>query len=120
VRKILGLAVIGFCVGLAAIVGYRMSDEAMAVVIGVVCGVLASIPMSALILVITQRQRQQSQESRWAQQRNSPPVVVIQGGTAMQRPELPLYQQPPMPMMSSAPREFRVIGEEWMSDDRGR
>jgi len=47
-RRLLGLTVLAFAVGLGVVVGYRMSSEAMAVVVGVVCGVLASIPMSLL------------------------------------------------------------------------
>lgn len=119
-KTLLGLAAIGFCVALAVIVGYRMSAEAMAVVIGVACGVLASIPMSALILIVMQRQgARRSEELTWQQQRNVPPVVVIQGGTpmSMSRPEMPLFQPP---MVSPAPREFKVIGEEWSMADRGR
>ena len=118
---ILGLAVVCFCVALAVFVGYRMSAEAMAVVIGVVCGVLASIPMSALILLITQRQRRPSldvapespwmqPQQQWMQQRNMPPVVVIQGGQAMPRPDM-MELQPPM--TAAMPRQFRVIGESW-------
>ena len=39
-RRLLGLTVLAFAVGLGAVVGYRMSSEAMAVVVGVVCGML--------------------------------------------------------------------------------
>jgi len=37
-RRLLGLTVLAFALGLGAVVGYRMSSEAMAVVVGVVCG----------------------------------------------------------------------------------
>lgn len=114
VKKVLAAAAICFCVTLALIVGYRMSSEAMAVVIGVICGVLASVPMSGLILLLTQRRRQYEEPS-WTSQRYMPPVVVIQGGSPVQRSELPLVQPP---MMASAPREFRVIGEEWVASER--
>ncbi|NLS77056.1 MAG: hypothetical protein GXY76_07340 [Chloroflexi bacterium] len=124
-KVILGLAVVCFCVALAVFVGYRMSAEAMAVVIGVVCGVVASIPMSALILLLTKQRRTSTDlgpEPHWAQQqwaqppqgwmpqRGMPPVVVIQGGQAMQRPEMMPLQAP---MTATMPREFRVIGESW-------
>ena len=127
-KKILGLAIIGFSIALAVTVAYRMSAEAMAVVIGVVFGVLASIPMSVLILFITQRQRRQEEESRWSQGRNAPPVVVIQGGSMLQRPEWPTVGLPaPLgvptastvtSMASASPRQFKVIGEDWVTNER--
>lgn len=130
-KKILGLSVVCFAVALAVVVAYRMSAEAMGVVIGVVCGVLASIPMSLLILVINQRQRRQEEENHWAtpQQRSTPPVVVIQGGTPLQRPEwspfgsqamlgMPSAQANMTPFASNTSRQFKVIGEDWNTDER--
>ena len=121
-KTILGLAIICFFVALAVFVGYRMSAEAMAVVIGVVCGVIASIPMSALILFLTQRQRRQPempQEPQWPpqymSQRNMPPVVVIQGGQPMQRPDMMAIQPP---MTATMPRQFKIIGENWATEER--
>ncbi len=66
---------------LAVEVGQQMSTEAMAVVIGVVCGIAASIPTSLLLLVVlTRRDPQQVPGAeRQTRQGNSPPVIVIQG-----------------------------------------
>ncbi len=77
---VLGLA---FAVTLAIIVGRQMTTEAMAVVIGVVCGVLAGIPTSVLLLVaMTRRDSLRAREETAARQAPAgyPPVVVIQGG----------------------------------------
>ena len=41
-----------FCVTLAVLIGQRLSDQAMAVIVGSVIGVVASMPMAALILFI--------------------------------------------------------------------
>src|SRR6185503_5604315 len=49
---ILGLA---FVVTLAVIVGQRLSSEAMAVIVGVVAGVAASIPTSLLVVWFANR-----------------------------------------------------------------
>ena len=81
-RRLLGLTVLAFAVGLGAVVGYRMSSEAMAVVVGVVCGVLASIPMSLLILIVTRRMDRRYYEERYEHQREYPPVVVVSPGGA--------------------------------------
>ena len=55
VGAVLKLAVIAFMSTLGVVAGNRMSDEALAVVIGVVCGVLAAIPVSVLILILMGR-----------------------------------------------------------------
>ena len=118
-KKILGLATIAFFVALAVIVGYRLSADSMAVVVGVVCGVVASIPMSGLILLITQRKRQAQMPTtpRWEPYRDGPPVVVIQGSQPIrQQPVLPAFQQ--QPTFSSMPRDFRIIGGEWVADSQ--
>ena len=80
-----------FAIALAVVVGKKMSAEAMAVVVGVVCGVAAAIPTSILLLVVfTRRDRQQldEMESR-SRQHGSPPVVVIQGGAPQALPPGP-------------------------------
>jgi hypothetical protein len=106
---------VAFAVTLAVVVGNRMSAEAMAVVVGVVCGVAAGIPMSMLLLlVLNRRERQgegQSYERLGERPNAYPPVVVIQGGTAMpSQPSAPYY---PVQGVMAEPtrRQFRVIGE---------
>lgn len=108
----LGLA---FAITLAVVVAKQMTTEAMAVVIGVVCGVAASIPTSAwLLVVLTRRDRQKEDEpGRQARQTAYPPVVVIQGGAPQ---ALPMGMQPGYwPAPSSAPaanRQFHVVGND--------
>lgn len=112
VRKVFGLAAMAFSVALAVVVGNRMSAEAMAVVIGVVCGVAASIPMSALVLALTRRHRAPAEESRPAPR---PPVVVVAPATSTAQPTpaaWPAYAQGyPLPAVP-APREFHIVGDE--------
>lgn len=109
-RWIFLLILIAFAIALAVVIGNRMSAEAMAVVIGVTCGVAASIPMSAVILMLTGR-RERTTETRNYQKESYPPVVVISPGQERQRyPSLPYYT----PSMADvpAPRQFNVIGDE--------
>ena len=104
-----------FAVTLAIIVGKQMTTEAMAVVIGVVCGVLAGIPTSVLMLVALSRRdslRTREEAARHAPA-NYPPVVVIQGGA--QQPQLPAMQGSYWPAPNDAPlvsRQFHVVGGE--------
>jgi len=110
-RRLLGLTVLAFAVGLGVVVGYRMSSEAMAVVVGVVCGVLASIPMSLLILVVSRRTDRSHYEEHYERRREYPPVVVVNPGGVQQLPSLSSLSSP-YPTQLSVTREFKVIGED--------
>jgi hypothetical protein len=119
------LLVVGliFAIALAIVVGKKMSAEAMAVVVGVVCGVAAAIPTSILLLVVfTRRDRQQldDMEAR-SRQQVSPPVVVIQGGAPQALPPGPQAGYWPAAQPGPAVnREFHVVGGDELMIDDGR
>lgn len=122
-RKILvGLGLV-FVIALAVVVGKQMSAEAMAVVVGVVCGVAAGIPTSVLLLVVfSRRDRQRSDQPERPQRQHSyPPVVVIQGGSSQ---ALPQGQHagywPAPPPGTSAGRQFNVVGGDDLLLDDGQ
>jgi hypothetical protein len=112
-KKFLYVAGVGFAVTLAGVIGTRLSPDAMAVVVGIVCGMLASIPTSA-ILVWTLRVRDRQLEAQLGPARpygQYPPVVVING----QQPHGVNGVYPPQPAVLSggnAARTFKVIGQE--------
>ena len=112
-KKVAIAAVIVFAVTLAVIIGKRMSTDAMAVVIGVACGVLASIPTSLLILAVSGRRGEREVQQR----RDYPPVVIVNPGNSQ-----PRYLQPPFstPLIQEQERQFRVIGDEDVVLDGGR
>lgn len=60
-KKLLGLSIVVGGVTFAIIVGNRMSSDAMAVIIGVVFGVAASIPTSLLIVAATRGSRRREE-----------------------------------------------------------
>lgn len=102
-----------FATTLAVVMGTRMSPDAMAVVIGIICGVLASIPTSAM-LVWVMRQRDKQLDSQVGQYRlgQYPPVVVVNGqGTNGYSNG---YGAPALTngLASMGPRNFKVIGQE--------
>jgi len=116
-RRVVVVIVLVFSVTLAAVVGRRMSTEAMAVVVGVVCGVAAGIPMSLLILAVSNRQNARADLNGASEQARAgygayPPVVVIQGGSPVPSQFAPLRESPPALVYDQAPRQFRVIGGE--------
>jgi hypothetical protein len=118
-----GIILIGiaFAVALAAIVGNRLSNDALAVVVGALCGISASIPVTVGLVIAASRHWGREEPvreigydygaNRYAPQ---PPVVIL----APSQPQLPYgfpQSQFVAPMNApalGAPREFKIIGEE--------
>ncbi len=119
-KILVGLGIV-FVIALAVVVGKQMSAEAMAVVVGVVCGVAAGIPTAVLLLVTLSRRDRRSVEDPDRQQRQHgyPPVVVIQGGSPQGLPSGPQAGYWPAPQSGvPANREFTVVGgDELLLDD---
>jgi hypothetical protein len=97
-----------------------MSSEAIAVLVGVVAGVAASIPCALLLMAVTRRrepERAGRQEDVYPERyeeprRAMPPVIVVTPGNATPQP-LPYggdysYHVP----QPQAQRQFRVMGIE--------
>ncbi len=84
-----GVAATAFAVTLAVVIGNRLSEQALAVLAGAVCGVGAAIPTSLLIVAVTRRRDEKGQNlsqlgqphrgmARYQQPQNAyPPAVVI-------------------------------------------
>ena len=127
------LAAIAFAVALAVIVGNRLSNEAMAVVVGAVCGISASIPVSIGLVIAASHNWGRSEgpreigydqgrlgdyeSHRYAPQ---PPVVIITppqppapyGFAPNHRGDLGQYYLPPNVPLQEPPREFKIVGGE--------
>ena len=109
---------VAFAVTLAVMVGNRLSEEALGVLAGAVCGVGAAIPTSLIVVAVSRRQKDEgSSRQTGAREREMdyeprhayPPVVVVSPGNAQQRSRhswnaLPSSLSPPMD------RDFRVVG----------
>jgi hypothetical protein len=112
-KKFVMVISVAFAVTLAVVIGTRLSPDAMAVVVGIVCGVLASIPMTA-ILVWTLRVRDRQLEAQLGPQRmmgQYPPVVVVNGqGTNGNGGPVPVALGSGNGTNGS--RSFKVIGQE--------
>jgi len=119
-----GLIIAGaaFAVALAYVVGSRLSNEAIAVVVGAVCGISASIPVSIALVIASSTHWGRREEPSEPYYDPSPrryipqPPVIIMTQPQQQMP----YSYPPNPyyypaqsMQSSAePREFKIVGGE--------
>jgi hypothetical protein len=108
-RILVGLVVLAFAVTLAAVIGNRLSDEALAVLAGAVCGVGAAIPTSLLIVVVSRwrdgpRERVQPATPQGAY----PPVVVVAPPGGQQRPGG--WDMLPPSLTAPMERHFTVVG----------
>ena len=119
------LAGIAFAVALAVIVGNRLSSEAMAVVVGAVCGISASVPVSlALVIAASKNWGREETMPRDAPygagydvgaHRYAPPqILVVSAPPQAPSPygfQNPYYLPPGAPDVG-APRDFKIIGDE--------
>ena len=134
-RRTLGLAVVAGGVVLAIIVGQRMSTDAMAVVLGVVFGVAASIPTRLLIVAATRGRRDEvrSYEPRYQaphsyEPRPQPPPQIYIVSPGQQPAGAPWLQpgiqaQLPLPpggyYAPQSQRRYHIVGEDerWLDEE---
>ena len=119
-KAFVGVVVVAFAVTLAVVIGNRLSEEALGVLAGTVCGVGAAIPTSLIVVAVTRRQRE-DEASRtstreretghgWHEPRQAyPPVVVVSPGSAQQGARSSWNA---LSSSLSAPmdRDFRIVG----------
>jgi hypothetical protein len=89
-------------------VAYKLSADALALMVGVVLGILATIPLSLLIIwMMSKQQTQWAASNRQSLQYSSqPPVIVVQ-------PSAGTSAQPPASLpMPNGERYFKVVGGE--------
>ncbi len=111
VKRIATLLALAFVVALAVVVGTRLSSDAIAVLVGVVAGVAASIPTALLLIVVTRRDGVEDEDDYYDdRRRESPPVIVVAPGSAPH--VLPQYVGGSQPQLGAGPsrRRFRVMG----------
>jgi hypothetical protein len=106
------VAAAAFGAGLALLVGLRLEQAGLAVLVGVVCGVLAGLPMTLVLWWTLAREREarlRLEERRWESERPAaaaPPVFILNSGRGPEM--LPSGNAPAY----SAPRDFVIVGEE--------
>ncbi|HEY52383.1 MAG TPA: hypothetical protein G4N94_02895 [Caldilineae bacterium] len=102
---------------LVGAVAYRLSSDALAIIVGVVLGLAALIPTLVMVAILLRR-GQTEPEPRPVQQ-PQPPVIVVSSGFPAQMMQQP--QQAALPDPSQAlipappaqpPRKFRMMGYE--------
>ena len=123
-RNSLILAGIAFAVALAVIMGNRLSNDAMAVVVGAVCGISASIPVSLALVIAASRNWGREQGPReveydYGSHRYAPQPPQILVVSPPQQPQPPYgfapnqyYLPPPIEDARGSSRQFKIIGDE--------
>jgi len=119
-----------FAVALAVVIGNRMSSDATAVLVGVVCGIGASVPTCLLLVWALVRRAQGGAAEAQGYGRNGaganyPPVVVVNPGYGAQSygPAPGMISPPPAQLagangqLSGGPRTFKVVGNEETLED---
>ena len=124
-KTFLGVVTVAFAVTLAVMVGNRLSEEALGVLAGAVCGVGAAIPTSLIVVAVSRRQsedrsseqtRRREREVDSDPQHTYPPVVVIspQGNHPSSYSWRGAGRAPSgyrsLPMGGRTEREFTVVG----------
>jgi hypothetical protein len=114
-----GLLALAFAVTLAIVTSNRLSDEALGVLAGAVCGVGAAIPTSLLVVAVSQRKREEQRAMSTSMQApmhqgGYPPVVVVAPPTsqAMGSSQHLSGWNNVLPPSLTAPqqRQFTVVG----------
>ena len=113
--------------GLLAIVVYqltsRLSDQAVDIAVGVLCGIGASIPVSLGLLVALTRQRARAEVEettttyptappRKPSTQAYPPVIVVSPQPGQLPPGYNNYLPPGNMHEPPASRDFRIIGDD--------
>lgn len=96
-RLSLYLCLLAFVVTLALIIGWRLSDQAMAVIIGVVSGVAVSVPTSLVVVWLAMQSRSGQARVVSSTAVPVPPQVIV------------VHATPPAPPSSPAQRSLTVL-----------
>ena len=106
-----------FVVVMAVIVSQRLSDDALALLVGLGCGVGVLLPVLFLfVLVWREQQRRQEAHREQRAERSSQPSVVVVAPPMLpphygnQSQALPWGESPPWPARRE--RKFTIVGEE--------
>ena len=133
-NKAVLLGAVAFAITMAVLIGQRLSDQAMAVIVGSVVGVAASVPMAGVILWLTLRQREGVHTApayprpEYTHRDETPRMIVIQPQPTYAPPAgqyqtqyqsqtaLPQIAAPTMNYMRPM-RDFKIVGQEEFEDE---
>jgi predicted small secreted protein len=105
---------LGLAIAITLVFAVRLSDEALAMVIGFILGALASIPTSLMVTLILRQRDTASPERSWPAPSHmasqQPPIFIVTGSGASPVPS-PFQGTSGMPILDGR-RTFTVVGDE--------
>jgi hypothetical protein len=103
-KKWVAIGVCLFPIALGVVAGLRLSKESLAVVMGVLFGLVASLPLYLVtFLVLKKEARREAQPQQPLQQ--YPPIIVISSDSAR-------YLPPSVPLGPEQRKIVKVIGDD--------
>ena len=114
-KKVISIGVIVVAATITGIVGFRLSTDALSIIVGAVLGMAAILP--TIVLVAYLLKKNQEAAAHQLQSHHQPPVIVVSGGmipNQFMQPQQQPAQQPGLlpPPSQSAPRKFHLMGYE--------
>lgn len=118
-KRLIFVMGVTFAVTLAVVITNRLSDEALALIAGIVLGALAGIPTSLMAILAFQRSRRDPAGTQpnglphgAAAPGPQPPIFIVTGSGA--QPVLPPHYapDPASTLALRGERTFTIIGEE--------
>ncbi len=119
-----GIVLVGmaFAVTLAIVVANRLSEQALAVAVGAICGMVASVPVSIAFVIAANRNwgrpetivQEQPVPAPPSYPQPQQPIVVIAPPQASPYgyAQGQTYYLPPNVPAPGTPRDFRIIGDD--------
>jgi len=103
---------------LVGVIAYRLSSDALAIIVGVLLGLAALIPTLIMIGILLRRNQPET-EAQHPMYQPQPPVIVVSGGYPgqfAQQPQQPALPDPAQALIPPPPvqpqRRFRMMGYE--------
>ncbi|MFN8474133.1 MAG: hypothetical protein U0822_18215 [Anaerolineae bacterium] len=117
-RSLVVACLVAFALGAGVAVAYRMQTEALAVVVGVICGVGVTIPVSLLIIYASRSARDEPKPPPSAppaqQPQQTPQIIVVSPSLPHQNGQwpYPTYPATDPGALARPSRDFTIIGDD--------
>ncbi|MBC7224698.1 MAG: hypothetical protein H5T59_10575 [Anaerolineae bacterium] len=110
-KRIAVIGLVAFSATLSVLVLKELSTDATAMLIGVGCGVLSSLPLGVGLLVWSVRSANAERER--ATRTSNSPVIIVSGGQALPGAwgTGPMWAPPPREFVEATGATYRVLGE---------
>ena len=114
-KKIIVIGVITSVAVMTGVLGFRLSTEALSIIVGTILGMMAVLPTIVLVGFLLKKNQETTLNQAQSVQ-HQPPVIVVSGGMAPHaffQPPPPQNQPAILPPTSqTAPRRFHLMGYE--------